>query len=192
MFSPFMTNAAHLARYRLADLFLDTAPYGAHTTASDALWMGVPVVTVAGRGFPARVCASLVHNAGLPGLVCSDHAAYRDLAINLARDAARWEAARTRLAQARASCALFDTAGLVRALEDLFDLIWQNYAAGRLPRPNLTNLPLYHEIARTLARDETGAADDDAYRTLLATHDAVTLIPADGRLWLAKPDGPLA
>ncbi|MEJ0045695.1 MAG: hypothetical protein WDN04_05920 [Rhodospirillales bacterium] len=65
-------NARHLSRYRLADLFLDTAPYGAHTTASDALWMGVPVLTVAGRGFAARVCASLVRAAGVPELVCEN------------------------------------------------------------------------------------------------------------------------
>ena len=70
VFAPMIGAHDHLARYPLADLFLDTLPYGAHTTASDALWMGVPVLTVPGRGFPARVCASLVHAAGLPDFVC--------------------------------------------------------------------------------------------------------------------------
>ena len=64
-------NPEHLARYPLADLFLDTAPYGAHTTASDALWMGVPVLTLSGRCFASRVCGSLVRAAGLPDLVCA-------------------------------------------------------------------------------------------------------------------------
>ena len=71
----------HLARYALADLFLDTFPYGAHTTASDAMWMGVPVLTVRGQGFASRVCASLVTAAGIGDLVCEDHNAYVGRAI---------------------------------------------------------------------------------------------------------------
>ena len=70
VFAPKLQNAFHLARYPLADLFLDTAPYGAHTTASDALWMGVPVLTLSGRSFASRVCGSLVRSAGLPELIC--------------------------------------------------------------------------------------------------------------------------
>jgi predicted O-linked N-acetylglucosamine transferase (SPINDLY family) len=69
IFAPKQQNADHMARYPLADLFLDTAPYGAHTTASDALWMAVPVLTWSGRGFASRVCGSLVRSAGLPELV---------------------------------------------------------------------------------------------------------------------------
>ena len=69
IFAPKMQNAAHLARYALADLFLDTVPYGAHTTASDALWMGVPVLTLSGRSFASRVCGSLVRSAGIKELV---------------------------------------------------------------------------------------------------------------------------
>jgi predicted O-linked N-acetylglucosamine transferase (SPINDLY family) len=74
VFAGRMPNALHLARYRLADLFLDTAPYGAHTTASDALWMGVPVLTCPGLSFAARVCGSLVRAAGVPELICTSWA----------------------------------------------------------------------------------------------------------------------
>lgn len=74
VFAPKLANARHLAGYPLADLFLDTAPYGAHTTASDALWMGVPVLTLPGRGFASRVCASLVRAAGLPEMICASAA----------------------------------------------------------------------------------------------------------------------
>ena len=79
-------NAEHLARYPLADLFLDTSPYGAHTTASDALWMGVPVLTIAGLGFASRVCTSLVRAAGLAELVCDGPEAYEDRAVELGND----------------------------------------------------------------------------------------------------------
>ncbi|MBX9698653.1 MAG: O-linked N-acetylglucosamine transferase, partial [Acetobacteraceae bacterium] len=88
VFAPLADNADHLARYALADLFLDTLPYGAHTTASDALWMGVPVLTVPGRGFAARVCASLVRAAGLPDFVCLTPEDYVARAIALGRDRA--------------------------------------------------------------------------------------------------------
>ncbi|CAN0407175.1 unnamed protein product, partial [Phaeothamnion confervicola] len=81
-------NPQHLARYRLADVFLDTFPYGAHTTAADALWMGVPVLTIPGRSFASRVCADLVRAAGLADLVCATPAAYAEKAIALANDRA--------------------------------------------------------------------------------------------------------
>ena len=76
IFADKLAHAWHLARHRLADLFLDTLPYGAHTTASDALWMGVPVLTLSGRSFASRVCGSLVRAAGLPELVCSNAETY--------------------------------------------------------------------------------------------------------------------
>jgi predicted O-linked N-acetylglucosamine transferase (SPINDLY family) len=83
IFAPKLANPEHLARHRLADLVLDTVPYGAHTTCSDALWMGVPVLTLSGRSFASRVCGSLVRAAGLPDLVCSDAATYLELAVGL-------------------------------------------------------------------------------------------------------------
>ena len=97
VFAPRKPNAEHLARYKLADLFLDTSPYGAHTTASDALWMGVPVLTIAGNSFAARVCASLVHAAGLAELACAGVRAYEDLAVELGTHPDRLTAPRDRL-----------------------------------------------------------------------------------------------
>ena len=83
-FAPKRPNPQHLARYALAELFLDTFPYGAHTTASDAMWMGTPVLTLEGQGFAARVCAGLVRNAGLPDLVCTNLDEYVARAIAIA------------------------------------------------------------------------------------------------------------
>ncbi len=184
VFSPFMLNPEHLVRYRCADLFLDTAPYGAHTTASDALWMGVPVVTVLGRSFPARVCASLVRNAGLADFVCTDRAAYRTLAIQLAQDPTRLQTTRAILARERDQCALFDTPRLVRALEDLYVSMWRDHLANKLPIPDLTNLPLYHEIARKL--DPAGeSVDDTDYIGVLSSMHQITAVPPDNRLWPA-------
>ena len=101
IFAPKQPNARHLARYGLADLFLDTAPYGAHTTASDALFMGVPVLTFRGRSFAARVCGSLVSAAGLPDLVCEGPRDYVERAIALARDRQRAGGLKARLEAGR-------------------------------------------------------------------------------------------
>ncbi len=79
----------HLARYRAADLFLDTRPYNAHTTASDALWAGLPVLTRIGRSFPARVAASILRAVDLPELVTETDAEYEALAIALANEPER-------------------------------------------------------------------------------------------------------
>ena len=93
VFAPRERNPVHLARYPLADLFLDTAPYGAHTTASDALWMGVPVLTLSGRSFASRVCGSLVRSAGLANLVVTRPGDYVERAIALANNRTEIEAA---------------------------------------------------------------------------------------------------
>jgi predicted O-linked N-acetylglucosamine transferase (SPINDLY family) len=119
VFAPVLELAPHLARHGCADIFLDTEPYGAHTTASNALWMGLPVVTRPGRCFASRVGASLLHAAGVPELIATDEAAYKALALELARDRAE----RERLGTKAASSALFDTKAFTRgfeaALEDL-------------------------------------------------------------------------
>ena len=99
----------YLQLYHLADMFLDTLPYNAHTTASDALWMGCPVVTVCGDTFPSRVGASLLNAVELPQLVCGDLDEYKRLAINLARDPEQLAALRVHLQQGRGRFALFDT-----------------------------------------------------------------------------------
>jgi protein O-GlcNAc transferase len=115
----------HLARYRQADLFLDTHPYNAHTTAADALMAGLPVVTFAGQGFPARVAASLLHAIGMPELVADSLAGYEALALTLAQDAAQLKAVRTKLAINRQTHALFDTPRFCRNMEALFVDMWR-------------------------------------------------------------------
>jgi protein O-GlcNAc transferase len=110
----------YLAMLRLADLFLDTAPYNAHTTGSDALWTGVPVLSLRGESFAGRVGASLLSAAGLHELVCSSPLDYRDKALRLADDSGELRALRSRLAGLRDSGA-FDTSRYARNLESLYE-----------------------------------------------------------------------
>ncbi|MEI6557131.1 MAG: tetratricopeptide repeat protein [Rhodospirillaceae bacterium] len=112
--------ARHLARYRLADLVLDTLPYGGHTTVSDALWAGAPAVTCAGAGFPGRVAASLLTAIGLPGLIAASPAEYEALALSLALDPVRLGGVRAVLAGNRLTTPLFDTERYTRDLEALY------------------------------------------------------------------------
>jgi predicted O-linked N-acetylglucosamine transferase (SPINDLY family) len=121
------TPDKHLARQQLADLFLDTLPYNAHTTASDALWMGLPVITLPGRSFPARVAASILKAANLPELIVEDLAAYEALALKLARDPEGLAALRRQLKTSRDTMPLFDTTRFTRNLEAAY----ANMLAGR-------------------------------------------------------------
>lgn len=114
-----LPHADYLARYRHADLFLDTAPYGAHTTASDAIWAGCPVLTVAGETFAARVAASLNHHLGLPQLNVPDDAAFIETAVRLGRDVAARTALRAELALRRADTGLFDMRGFATDFAEL-------------------------------------------------------------------------
>jgi predicted O-linked N-acetylglucosamine transferase (SPINDLY family)/SAM-dependent methyltransferase len=109
--------ADYLARYQLADLFLDTYPFNAGTTASDALWAGLPLLTCAGRTFASRMAGSLLHAVGLPELITYNFADYEDKAVALASDPARIAAMKRQLIDNRLGSALFDTPRLVRNLE---------------------------------------------------------------------------
>ncbi|MEZ0262853.1 MAG: tetratricopeptide repeat protein [Alphaproteobacteria bacterium] len=120
VFAPRVAVEDHLARHRQAGLFLDTQLYNAHTTASDALWAGLPVVTCLGGTFAGRVAASLLHAAGLPELVTATTAEYEALALKLARDPAALAALKAKLAAGRDTCALFDTAKYARDLEKAY------------------------------------------------------------------------
>lgn len=122
--------ADHLGRLQLADLALDTFPYGSHTTGSDALWAGVPLITRPGNTFASRVAASLLQTAGLPELIVDTWEAYAALARELAGDAARRQQLRQRLADQRLSSPLFDTQGFTSHLERLYAGIWAQHAAG--------------------------------------------------------------
>jgi predicted O-linked N-acetylglucosamine transferase (SPINDLY family) len=126
--------ADHLARQGLADLFLDTLPYNAHTTCSDALWAGIPVVTVLGGSFAGRVAASLLSAISLPELVTHSLAEYQALALKLARDPRALAALKEKLRRNRDTEALFDTARITRSLEAAYVSMWQRYQRGEPPQ----------------------------------------------------------
>jgi len=125
----------HRARLALADIFLDTPDYNAHAAAVDALSAGVPVVTVLGRGFCARLGASLVSAAGAPELATHSLDDYEALALDLATDAALLARVKAKLAQGRAAQPLFDTARLVRHLEAAYAQMWDRHVRGEAPAP---------------------------------------------------------
>src|SRR5262249_40388131 len=114
------TYAKYLARYGLADLFLDTFPFNAGTTASDALWAGLPIVTYFGEAFASRMAGSLLRAVGLPELVAASVSEYENLASELARDTVRLAAIKAKLARNRAHYPLFDTTRFTRHLESAF------------------------------------------------------------------------
>ena len=121
----------HLARHRLADLFLDTLPYNAHTTASDALWAGLPVLTCAGNTFAGRVAGSLLRAIGLGELITTSLEEYEAMALGLARDGDLLAALRARLVRNRLTCPLFDTERFARNIESAYRQMWDTWRAGR-------------------------------------------------------------
>jgi protein O-GlcNAc transferase len=133
VFAPRLPSPEHLARHRLADLFLDTLPYNAHTTASDALWAGLPVLTCAGDTFAGRVAGSLLHAAGLPELVAGSPAAYESMALRLAREPALLQALRHKLLGNRLNSPLFDIARYTRHYETALTQMWETWANGHDP-----------------------------------------------------------
>lgn len=120
----------HLARYRQADLFLDTHPYNAHTTAADALMAGLPVVTCMGNAFPSRVAGSLLHAIGVPELITHSLDEYESLALRLALSPNELGAMRQRIRGNKTSCSLFDTAGFCRNLEAAYIAMWRQTQLG--------------------------------------------------------------
>jgi predicted O-linked N-acetylglucosamine transferase (SPINDLY family) len=133
VFAPLVPSHRNLARLVHADLFLDTLPVNAHTTASDALWSGVPLVTCPGDSFVGRVAASLLHAVGLPELVAPDMAGYEALARSLASDPGRIAALKAHLRAARDTAPLFDSARTTRSLEELFVRMADRWQAGLAP-----------------------------------------------------------
>ncbi len=133
VFAPLAAQADHLARHVHADLFLDTAPYNAHTTASDALWMGLPVLTCRGGSFPSRVAASILSAAGLPELITTSMEGYRARALDLARDPAALAALKAKIVRERATMPLFDTARFARHLEAAYVTMWERTQRGEAP-----------------------------------------------------------
>jgi predicted O-linked N-acetylglucosamine transferase (SPINDLY family) len=133
VFAERMPLPEHLARHRLADLFLDTFNYNAHTTASDALWAGLPVLTKMGKGFAARVAGSLLNAIDLPELITTTDEAYENLALDLATNPQKLQAIKEKLLANRATKPLFDTALYTRHLEEAYRKIYDLYYEGAKP-----------------------------------------------------------
>ncbi|MBF0214329.1 MAG: tetratricopeptide repeat protein [Magnetococcales bacterium] len=132
-FAPKLAVAEHLARYHLVDLVLDTYPVTSHTTASDALWVGCPLVTIAGETFVSRVAGSLLHAIGAPELVADSLESYTALALRLARAPEQLQELRTRIQNNRTRSPLFDTPRFTRDLEAVYETVWQRHEAGLPP-----------------------------------------------------------
>ena len=133
IFAKKMPLTFHLSRHQLADLFLDTIPYNAHTTASDALWAGLPVLTCIGETFPGRVAASLLRAVGLPELITNSQEEYIDLAINLANDPQRLKDIRNKLAENRLTTPLFDSTLFTKHIESGYQKAYDRYHDGLPP-----------------------------------------------------------
>jgi len=133
VFAPKRPLAEHLARYRLADLCVDTFPYTGHTTTSDALWVGQPVVTCMGDTFASRVAAGLLSAAGLPETITRSFAEYEALALRLAAEPGLLASYRARLEANRLRAPLFDSRRFTRHLESAYERMWQRHVAGLPP-----------------------------------------------------------
>jgi len=129
VFAAFMPLPRHLARHRAADLFLDTLPCNAHTTASDALWAGLPVLTCTGESFASRVAASLLTALTLSELIMDSYQRYEELAVELATDPIRLSAIKRRLAYNRLTAPLFDTPRYTRHLETAYQVVYERHQA---------------------------------------------------------------
>ncbi|MBT5412637.1 MAG: tetratricopeptide repeat protein, partial [Cellvibrionales bacterium] len=134
IFAEKVENSEHLARHRLADLFLDTFNYNAHTTASDALWAGLPLVTKLGKGFAARVAGSLLNAVGLPELVTETEKDYEALILELATNPIKLAKIKEKLTNNRLTQPLFNTELYTRHLENGYQQAYQNYFDGNLPQ----------------------------------------------------------
>lgn len=134
IFAPRTSQAEHLARHRCADLFLDTSPYNAHTSTSDALWAGLPVLTRIGDTFPARVAASLLQAVGLPELITHSSKEYEQAAIRLASTPSQLAALHERLTAELPRSPLFDTPRFTRHLETAYRTMWLRHTEGLPPQ----------------------------------------------------------
>jgi len=133
VFAPVVPPPAHLERHRHADLFLDTVPCNAHTTASDALWCGLPVLTCAGETFAGRVAGSLLTAVGLPDLVTSSLEDYERMATELIGSSDRLTALRRKIERERHVNSLFDLPKSTAAIEAAYERMWQRWCAGERP-----------------------------------------------------------
>jgi len=133
IFAPRVTLSEHLARQRLADLFLDTTPYNAGATGAGALWSGVPMLTMIGETFVGRMAASMLHAVGLPELVAKSLPDYEALALKIATEPAFCTALKDKLTRSRGTYPLFDTERFTRHIEAAYLGMWQRYTSGEKP-----------------------------------------------------------
>jgi protein O-GlcNAc transferase len=140
VFAPRTDYPQHLARLQLADVFLDTLPFNAGTTASDALWAGVPVITRSGEAFAARMAGSLLHAIGMPELIAASPEEYVALAVRLGKEPEFLAATKAKLAANRATCPLFDTGRFRRHIEAAYVAMWERTQRGE-PPDHLTIAP---------------------------------------------------
>jgi predicted O-linked N-acetylglucosamine transferase (SPINDLY family) len=133
IFAEKMPLSDHLARHRQADLFLDTFPYNAHTTSSDALWVGLPVLTRMGQSFASRVAASLLNAIGLPELITTTPESYEALAIELAKHPEKLATIKEKLAKNKLTSSLFDTPQFTKDLERAYVQMYERYQADLAP-----------------------------------------------------------
>jgi len=168
------SSAEHLARHRLADLFLDTAPYNAHTTSSDALWAGLPVLTCVGEAAASRVAASLLNAIGLPELITTKPEDYEALAIQLATHPEQLAALKQKLATNRLTYPLFDTPLFTRHIESAYRAMFERYQADLAPehiyvQANDTPPVDANAFSQALSLHQQGqlAAAENLYTTIL-------------------------
>lgn len=134
IFSDKLPKSEHLKRLALADLGLDTGIYGGHTTTSDMLWAGVPIITTLGNHFASRVCASILTEAGLPELVTNSLKEYEDKAVFLAQNPQALKKIRNKITQKSLRKNLYDTRGFVADLEKAYSVMWENWKKGLNPK----------------------------------------------------------
>jgi protein O-GlcNAc transferase len=133
VFAERIAYAEYLSRLRLADLFLDTLPFNAGATASDALWAGVPLLTCVGDAFAARMAGSLLRAAGMPELITFSTEEYESKALELARSPEKLRGVRLQLTQNRRTMPLFDTDRFTRHLEAAYEEMWMRHESGSPP-----------------------------------------------------------
>lgn len=189
IFAPKAQNPKHLARIGLADLFLDTFPYGAHSTAADAITSGLPILTMPGKSFAARFCGSIIAAAGIPEMACATPQEYTERAIGYFNDRQALSDIRASLQDQRENSVLRDIPALARRLEDLFWQMQGEAERGETPVPDLANLDTYYEIGAEIA-EEMGEFENDTdyrqrYHEALTRWDAFSHLPFDARLWPA-------
>ncbi|MEM9273107.1 MAG: TIGR03032 family protein [Cyanobacteria bacterium P01_F01_bin.143] len=192
IFAPRVSKDQHLTRHTCADLFLDTLYYNAHTTGSDALWAGLPLITVAGKTFASRVAASLLTAVELPQLIANNLEEYAKLAIHYATHPEELQAIKQHLQSNRLQLPLFDTVSTVKYLESGYLSIWENYLSGNAPKAIALNKVSTKSTAKIPIPKlpNTFSAEAESYRD----RDHKITCKADNGFisWLAQSVGSLA